>query len=117
MACYKPTPGCGVYEMYSCSECPYSKPVKENKKEKSSMNSSDLLLSLDKPLNVWKVGDTICVAYDKADVKDGICLVGAFGKGGTFEGACHDYLSQIRGKTLVFNAFDGKARREVVVLG
>lgn len=30
MACYK-SGGCGVYEMYSCSECPASKPEYANK--------------------------------------------------------------------------------------
>lgn len=30
MACYK-SGGCGVYEMYSCSECPASKPEYANR--------------------------------------------------------------------------------------
>lgn len=29
MKCYKTTSGCGVYEMRSCSECPYSKPKQQ----------------------------------------------------------------------------------------
>ena len=29
MKCYKTASGCGVYENYSCSECPYSKPPKD----------------------------------------------------------------------------------------
>ena len=80
--------------------------------------ASDILLSLEcAHLEVWKLkGDIVCVAYKGADVKDGPALRGVFGSGGTFEGACHDYLSKIRGKTLVFNAFHAN-RHEVTVLG
>ena len=80
--------------------------------------ASDILLSLEGyHLEVWKsVDDAICVSYRNADVKDGPVLVGVFGKGGTFEGACYDYLSKIRGKTLVFDAYL-KSRKEIQVLG
>lgn len=80
--------------------------------------ASDILLSLEGAhLEVWKLSDgTICVLYDRCDVKDGPLLKGVFGRGGTFEGACYDYLEQIRGKTLVFNACSN-SRREVTVLG
>ena len=80
--------------------------------------ASDILLSLTSAyLHVWKVSDdVICVNYDGADIKDGPVLIHGFGRGGTFEGACHDYLEQIRGKTLVFNACSEK-RREITVLG
>lgn len=30
MSCYR-SGGCGIYEMYSCNECPYSKPPEEKK--------------------------------------------------------------------------------------
>lgn len=33
MSCYK-SGGCGVYEMYSCSECPASKPEYLNRNKK-----------------------------------------------------------------------------------
>ena len=84
----------------------------------SEKKASDILLSLDYAyLHVWKVrNDTICVNYDGAMVRDKGCLVGLIGRGGTFEGACYDYLEQIRGKTLVFDACSDK-RREVTVLG
>lgn len=80
--------------------------------------ASDILLSLeDAHLEVWKLSDgTICVSYYRCEVKDGPVLIGVFGRGGTFEGACYDYLEQIRGKTLVFNACSN-SRREVTVLG
>lgn len=80
--------------------------------------ASDILLSLESAhLEVWKTEDgTVCVDYFGAEVKDGPVLKGVFGRGGTFEGACYDYLAQIRGKTLVFNA-GSSARREVAVLG
>lgn len=78
----------------------------------------DILLSLQSAhLEVWKIaGNVICVAYEGADVKDGPFLHSVFGRGGTFEGACYDYLERIRGKTLVFNAGSDR-RQEVTVLG
>jgi hypothetical protein len=80
--------------------------------------ASDILLSLGFAyLHVWKVkDDVVCVNYDGADVKEGSVLIHTFGRGGTFEGACYDYLDKIRGKTLVFDACSDK-RREVTVLG
>lgn len=80
--------------------------------------ASDILLSLESAhLEVWKTDDgTVCVNYSGAELKRGPVLFGAYGRGGTFEGACHDYLEQIRGMTLVFNA-GSSARREVTVLG
>lgn len=81
--------------------------------------ASDILLSLNSHnLEVWKAtGDVICVRYVDSYIKNGPILEGTFGRGGTFEGACHDYLTQIRGKTLVFNAYDEDGRTEVTVLG
>ncbi len=80
--------------------------------------ASDILLSLERAhLEVWKLSDgVVCVAYMGADVKEGNVLKGVFGSGGTFEGACYDYLERIRGTTLVFNACSDQ-RREVTVLG
>jgi hypothetical protein len=79
--------------------------------------SSDILLSLQNPyLLVWKSNDAVCVRYEDAYIKDGPFLISTFGKGGTFEGACCDYLSKIRGKTLVFNAYDNN-RKEITILG
>lgn len=67
-------------------------------------------------LNVWMLDDeTYAVAYQGADVKDGIGLLGVFGKGKSFELACADYMARIRGKTLVFNA-DSENRKEIFVL-
>ena len=39
MACYK-SGGCGVYEMYSCSECPASKPEYLNKNESEATRTT-----------------------------------------------------------------------------
>ena len=80
--------------------------------------SSEILMSLEgesleSSVNVY--GDII-VSYRGAEVKDGIFLVGIHGRGKTFEEACDDYLYQIRGKTLVFNA-GTKNREEIRVLG
>lgn len=84
----------------------------------SDKKASDILLSLEMAhLDVWKLSDNmVCVAYYNADVKEGPILKSVFGSGGTFEGACYDYLERIRGKTLVFSA-GSTCRREVTVLG
>jgi len=42
MACYK-NGGCGAYEMYSCSECPASKPEYAYKNEKKYIHKDTLL--------------------------------------------------------------------------
>lgn len=78
--------------------------------------ASDILMSLQNAhLEVWKCNDAICVDYYGADVIEGPVLRRVFGKGGSFEAACYDYLEQIRGKTLVF--CDGETRKEITVLG
>ena len=79
--------------------------------------ASDILLSLKgRDLVVWKVEDEVCVQYDKAEIKDGPILIGEYGRGLTFEDSCDDYLNKIRGRKLVFNAFE-KSREEITVLG
>lgn len=82
------------------------------------MKSSDILLSLDMEcLEVSKNNSGgINVCYAGAEIKDGFFLCSCFGRGNNFEEACDDYLSLIRGKTLVFNACS-KDRREVKILG
>lgn len=82
------------------------------------MKAYEILLSLDREhLNVCKISDDeIAVQYQDADVKEGYFLISQFGCGGDFESACEDYLSKIRGKTLVFGACT-KARHEIKVLG
>lgn len=82
------------------------------------MKASEILLCLDSArLTVFKINsEGIGVHYECCDVKDGCCLVGVFGVGNDFESACEDYLSKIRGKTLVFNA-EKQTRKEVTVLG
>lgn len=90
----------------------------QNKRNQTPNPASEILLSLGgESLAVRKDNDrNVCVSYRGADVKDGIALVGLYGKGGNFERACEDYLKQIRGKTLVFNA-ESPSRHEVRVLG
>lgn len=82
------------------------------------MKSSDILLSLEMDDLEVSVNSSrgINVRYKGAEIKDGIFLVSCYGRGKDFEEACDDYLSQIRGKTLVFDAH-GDDRREVKVLG
>lgn len=43
MKCYK-NGGCGVYEMYSCSECPASKPIYRCKNCFSYSQCKDIIL-------------------------------------------------------------------------
>lgn len=89
------------------------------------MKSSDILLTLqNKPLEVWcregSVLDNrpyaVCVKYQNAELKDDEGIRECFGLGKTFEDACDEYLSWIRGKTLVFTASGGN-HEEVRVLG
>jgi hypothetical protein len=80
------------------------------------MKSSEILLSLDEHLEVFKNSRGICVEYKNAEIKDGYFLVSTFGVGEDFEAACDDYLRKIRGKKLVFNACTSY-RKEVTVLG
>ena len=81
------------------------------------MKSSEILLSLDDGhLEVFNNCHGICVHYKGAEIKDGDFLIGAYGVGVDFESACDNYLEQIRGKKLVFNAFSND-RIEIQVLG
>ena len=82
------------------------------------MKASYILLSLKgERLVVWKIEkNIICVGYENCEVKEDGVLISTFGRGTDFEDACMDYLSRIRGKTLVFNAYDA-TRKEVTVLG
>lgn len=89
------------------------------------MKASDILLTLEnRPLEVWcREGSiienrpySVCVRYAKAKLKDKEGINECFGAGKNFEDACDEYLSWIRGKTLVFVADDG-IDEEVRVLG
>lgn len=95
-----------------------SDPVDLNEENEKNMKSSDILLSLEfEELEVSATSaGKIHVRYKGSDIKDGMMLVGSYGRGETFEESCDDYLSKIRGKTLVFNA-GTRDRREVTVLG
>ena len=81
------------------------------------MRASDRLLNLNiHYLVVFRdINDNICVHYENCEYKDGCVLVANSGRGRDFEEACEDYLRQISGKTLVFDACTDK-RKEVVVL-
>ncbi len=80
------------------------------------MSTIDILLSLGKWLEVWKVSNgKVAVSYQHCEIKDGSFLRSCFGTGNTFEQACEDYLIQLHGKTLVFNAYSSN-REEICVL-
>lgn len=74
-----------------------------------------LLALIDRHLEVWSVGDDICVSYENCEVKGYGVLISEYGVGSTFESACEDYLRKISGKTLVFNACT-ESRKEITVL-
>lgn len=81
------------------------------------MTASEKLLQLNKPMRTSKdCAGRVCVCYERCDVKNGMFLIGAVGRGETFEEACEDYLRQISGHTIVFNA-ESDNREEVKVLG
>lgn len=82
------------------------------------MKSSDILLLLDgEHLEVSKNSSGgINVRYQGAEIKDGMFLICDLGCGRDFEEACDNYLSKIRGKKLVFDAYT-EDRREIIVLG
>ena len=79
------------------------------------MKASERLLNTEYSLVVFKmVNGKIGVHFENCEVKDGCFLIGAFGRGNTFEEACENYLEQIQGKTLVFNIYGN--RKEVVLI-
>lgn len=81
------------------------------------MTAQDILLSLEhEHLKVWKIPNgKIAVSYENCEIKADAFLISKFGVGNTFAEACEDYLNQIHGKTLVFNAFSQR-RREIRIL-
>ena len=80
------------------------------------VKSSERLMALQgQTLEIFHNMHGVCVRYKNAEVKDGVVLAGVYGVGDDFEKACDDYLLQISGKTLVFNAYSDK-RKEVFVL-
>ena len=82
------------------------------------MKSSDFLLSLDgEYLEVSKSKNNgVSVCYRGAKIKDGMFLILDSGVGKNFEEACDDYLNKIKGKRLVFDAYNNR-RREIAILG
>ena len=80
------------------------------------VRSSEILLSLDEHLEVFKNSSGVCVEYKNSEIKDGYFLKTEYGTGKDFESACDDYLKKIRGKKLVFNACTSY-RKEVTVIG
>ena len=79
------------------------------------LTASERLLRSGNRLEVFQMIDgRIGVHFQNCEVKDGCFLIGAFGRGNTFEEACEDYIKEIQGKTLVFEEY-GK-RREVILI-
>ena len=78
-----------------------------------SKKASETLLSIKNEIEVWTFTGKLCVSYENCWAKDGIFLFATYGRGDTFEEACEDYLSKIKGRTLVF--YEGSSRREITV--
>ena len=55
----------------------------------------------------WDTGREIGIGvnFQNSEIKDGMFLVGEYGRGQTFEEACENYIRQISGKTLFFNSY------------
>ena len=96
----------------------YDRDDKNNTYERAAdrLKSSDILHKLcDAELEVAKdMHGMICVKYKGAEVANKGMLLGVCGRGITFELACTDYLEQIRGKKLVFDAY-GNYRKEIMI--
>lgn len=82
------------------------------------MKASERLINAEFSLKVFRLYNekkaSICVCFYNCEIKDGYFLKTSFGIGDTFEDACEDYLAQIQGKTLVFDAYGN--RREVEII-
>ena len=52
--------------------------------------------------------------FERAEIKDGILLIGKYGTGNSPSAAIEDYVKSIRGKCIVFDAYNN-ARSEFYV--
>ena len=55
-------------------------------------------------------GNRWMAMFEHGEIKDGCCLAGICGNSKTPQGAITDYVRQIRGRVIVFDAWDGKRR-------
>lgn len=79
------------------------------------LTASERLLRSGNRLEVFQMIDgRIGIHFQNCEVKDDCFLIGAFGRGNTFEEACEDYIKEIQGKTLVFEEYG--RRREVILI-
>lgn len=80
------------------------------------MNIYDIADLLDRDIVVTRYANQKgrwCIHFENCEVKekkDSYCLVGAHGNGTTVQAAMADYINQIKGKLLVFDAFSDKRR-------
>lgn len=83
------------------------------------MTAFERLLSTGYHLDVFQWNDGrergIGVCFQNSEIKDGMFLVGEYGRGQTFEEACEDYIHKISSKTLVLHAYTDH-RKEVVFI-
>lgn len=56
-----------------------------------------------------------CASLENAEVIEGTMLASTYGNGSTPDEALKEYIKQIEGKTIVFNAMGGDKRREYKV--
>ena len=76
---------------------------------------ADIILKNFRLIRYANQGNRWSASFDRAEVKDtehSSILMGSFGDGKTPSEAMNDYLEQIRGKVLVFNAGGGGNRQE-----
>lgn len=83
------------------------------------MTALERLLNTGYHLDVFQwnngVEKGIGVCLQDTEIKDGMFLVGEYGRGQTFEEACEDYIRQISGKTIVLHAYTN-SRKEVIFI-
>jgi hypothetical protein len=59
-------------------------------------------------------GRWICM-FDHSLIKDGGLLIAEYGNGSTPDEAINEYMENIRGKVIVFDAYDNENRQEYYV--
>jgi len=82
------------------------------------MNLDDYLDAIDVQLELTRYPNQDgrwCAHFESCEIKEGGGLTSAHGNGPSPSEAIADYLEQIRGKRIVFNAMSKELRREFTV--
>jgi hypothetical protein len=74
-----------------------------------------LILNEEIEIRFPDVNQNYMFSFKNAEIKERSMLVSTCGRGKSPDIARKNYMPEIAGKTLVFNAFDKERRREIVV--